>query len=157
MSRSAQVFGALLRNRRFVRAPIGLYRHGLGWLFGQRTLMLEHKGRTSGLPRYVVLEVVDRPAPDRYLVVAGFGERAQWLRNVRADPHVRVSVGTRRAAPALATELDRAGADEAIAAYARKRPHTWAMLRDTMEQALGTPVDTLPIVALDLAAGAVRA
>lgn len=49
-----------LRNRRLVRSPIWLYRHGLGWLLGPRVLMLEHVGRKTGEPRYVCLEVVQR-------------------------------------------------------------------------------------------------
>lgn len=55
--------------------------------------MLEHHGRTSGQRRHVVLEVVDHPSPDRYVVVSGFGQRAQWFRNVATDPRVRVYVG----------------------------------------------------------------
>ena len=50
-----------LRTRWLVRAPINLYRVGLGFLFGTRLLMLEHVGRRTGARRYVVLEVVDRP------------------------------------------------------------------------------------------------
>lgn len=146
----ARLGGRVLRNRRLVRAPIWLYQHGLGWLLGHRMLMLEHRGRRSGLARHVVLEVVDRPRPDRYLVVSGFGERAQWFRNVRADPRVRVSVARERDRPATATLLSDAERDAALAAYARKRPRTWEQLRATMEQALGTPVATLPVVALDL-------
>ncbi|MET8156751.1 hypothetical protein ABZT47_10295 [Sphaerisporangium sp. NPDC005289] len=40
----------VLRTRRLVRAPIWLYRAGLGILFGSRLLMLEHIGRTTGAP-----------------------------------------------------------------------------------------------------------
>ncbi|TPX00919.1 nitroreductase family deazaflavin-dependent oxidoreductase, partial [Schumannella luteola] len=67
-----------LRTRWFVRAPIGLYRRGLGWIMGDRILMLEHTGRTSGEPRFVCLEIVERSADDRLRIVSGFGERAQW-------------------------------------------------------------------------------
>jgi len=57
---------ALLQVRWFVRSPIWLYRARLGFVFGSRLLMLEHVGRTSGHRRYVVLEVIARPAPGRY-------------------------------------------------------------------------------------------
>ena len=67
-----------------VRAPITLYRHGLGWVFGRRVLMLEHTGRRSGQARFVCLEVVERPGPDRVVIVSGFGERAEWYRNLHA-------------------------------------------------------------------------
>jgi deazaflavin-dependent oxidoreductase (nitroreductase family) len=46
--------------------------------------------RKSGLGRYVVLEVVDHPTPDSYVVASGFGEKAQWFRNVKANPRMRV-------------------------------------------------------------------
>ena len=80
----------LLQTRQLVRAPIWLYRARLGLLFGTRLLMLEHTGRTSGQQRYVVLEVVDHPWPDRWIVASGFGERAQWVRNIQVDPRVQI-------------------------------------------------------------------
>ncbi|WP_420112407.1 nitroreductase family deazaflavin-dependent oxidoreductase [Pseudactinotalea sp.] len=139
-----------LRSRGFVRAPIGLYRRGLGWLLGRRILMLEHRGRRSGLVRRVVLEVIGHPLPGRYVVVAGFGERADWLRNVRAHPEVRVSVGRLRSAPATARELPRQDTTEVLESYQRAHPLAWAVLSRTIEQSLGTDLESLPVVALDL-------
>ena len=55
--------GRLLRTRWVVRGPLWLYRMRLGFRLGNRMLMLEHRGRSSGLRRYAVLEVVDRPPP----------------------------------------------------------------------------------------------
>jgi deazaflavin-dependent oxidoreductase (nitroreductase family) len=91
--------------RWLVRAPIWLYRGGLGIVFGSRLLMLEHTGRTAGARRYAVLEVIDRPSPGRYVVSSGFGARTQWFRNVQANPHVRVYLGSRRPVPATARLL----------------------------------------------------
>lgn len=149
-SPAARVAGRALRTRWLVRLPILVFRGGLGFLFGQRLLMLEHRGRKSGLPRQVVLEVVAHPEAGRYVVVSGFGERAQWLRNVRANPQVRVSVGRYRTRPATAAILDRAAADSMLEIYQRMHPRAWAQLRGTMEHALGTKIATLPVVALDL-------
>jgi hypothetical protein len=42
------------------RAPIWLYRLGLGGLLGSHFVLLNHVGRKSGQPRQTVLEVVDR-------------------------------------------------------------------------------------------------
>ena len=89
----ADLGARILRNRRLVRAPIWLYRLCAGALLGSRVLMLEHIGRTSGRARYVVLEAVGHPAPDSYVVASGFGAKAQWFRNIRANPHVRVWAG----------------------------------------------------------------
>ena len=128
---------AVLRRRALARAPIALYRLGLGVLFGSRMLLLEHVGRTSGAPRYAVLEVTDRPGPGRYVVVSGFGERAQWFRNVVAEPRVRVSVGRRRAVPATAHRLPQDRAAALFADYPRRHPRAWARLEPTIRAACG--------------------
>lgn len=141
---------AALRTRWFVRAPIGLYRRGWGWLLGERLLMLEHRGRRSGLARQVVLEVVGRPRPGSYLVAAGFGERAQWLRNVRAEPRVRVSTGRHRSVPATARELDRTDAGIWLERYTTEHPFAWSVLSVTMQEGLGTDIEHLPVVELTL-------
>jgi hypothetical protein len=74
-----RVGARVLANRALMRAPIWLYRARLGFLFGSRTLMLEHIGRNSGARRYVVLEVVGHPTPDVYVIASGFGLRAPEL------------------------------------------------------------------------------
>lgn len=89
----AGLAASLLRKRRVMRLPILLYRAHQGILLDHRFLLLEHRGRRSGLVRRTVLEVVERPSRDRYLVVSSLGERAEWLRNLRAEPHARVAVG----------------------------------------------------------------
>ncbi|RJO73410.1 nitroreductase family deazaflavin-dependent oxidoreductase [Nocardia panacis] len=146
----ARLSSKALRTRWFVRAPIGLYRAGLGIVFGVRLLMLEHIGRSSGARRYVVLEVVDHPETDRYVVVSGFGPRAQWYRNIEAEPRVRVSIGLRRSIPAIATPMSKSESDAALARYAQRHPRAWRKLRAAIEHAVGHPVDTLPMVSLRL-------
>lgn len=148
-------FGAgLLRVRWFVRAPIWLYRARLGFLFGSRLLMLEHVGRKSGHRRYVVLEVVDHPSPGRYVVVSGFGRRAQWFRNIEANPSVRVWITHHAADTAAAHRLGEEAASRALARYAGAHPRAWAKLRPILEETLGARIDErgtdLPLVALDL-------
>ncbi|MGW5441531.1 nitroreductase family deazaflavin-dependent oxidoreductase [Nocardia asteroides] len=142
----ARLGGRALKTRRFVRAPIALYRLGLGFMFGTRLLMLEHIGRRTGARRYVVLEVVDRPAPGEYVIVSGFGDRAQWYRNIRAHSDVRVWCGLRRAAQATATPMTDAEAAVALDRYIRNHPGAWKNLRAAIEHATGAPVDTLPMV-----------
>ncbi|MFE3542623.1 nitroreductase family deazaflavin-dependent oxidoreductase [Nocardia sp. NPDC059177] len=137
-----------LRTRWLVRAPIALYRAGFGFLLGRRLLMLEHRGRVSGERRFVVLEVVEQPVADEYVIVSGFGVRSQWYRNVVADPSVRISTGFRRNLPATATPMTEQESADALARYARQHPRAWKQLRATIEQATGAPVDTLPMVRL---------
>lgn len=118
--------------------------------------MLEHVGRTSGLRRYVVLEVVDHPSPRRYVVVSGFGDRAQWFRNVEANPQVRVYLGSRTPATATAHRLDKDASAASLRRYANAHPRSWAKLRPVLEQTLGTRIDEhgteLPLIAIDLLA-----
>jgi hypothetical protein len=57
-------------------------------------------------------------------VAAGFGPRSQWLRNIAADPFVRVQVGWRRPVDATAVRLPRAESALAMVTYARD--HQWA-------------------------------
>lgn len=154
--RVAAAGAAMLRVRWFVRAPIWLYRARLGFLFGTRLLMLEHIGRTSGERRYVVLEVVVRPTPDSYIVVSGFGAKAQWFRNIVANPHVMVYLGSHRPRPATARVLDRDHSSGALTDYAAAHPRAWRTLRPVLETTLGAQIDdhatALPLVALDLGA-----
>ncbi|MFE4461369.1 nitroreductase family deazaflavin-dependent oxidoreductase [Nocardia tengchongensis] len=140
-----------LRTRWVVRAPITVYRIGLGFVFGTRLLMLEHIGRRSGRPRYVVLEVVDHPRSDQYIVVSGFGTRAQWYRNIIANPTVRISIGIRRSTPATATAMTRAESALALDRYIERHPKAWIKLRGTIKAATRAPLDTLPMVRLTTA------
>jgi len=123
-----------LHTRWFVRSPIWLFRHGLGFLLGERLLMLTHRGRTSGEARFVVLEVSDRPAPDRIVVVAGLGPRSQWYRNVQADPRVLVTIGRLRDARARATTMAPDDGAAMLATYAAEHPGSWDTLRPVVAE-----------------------
>jgi deazaflavin-dependent oxidoreductase (nitroreductase family) len=148
----------LLRSRRLMRAPIWIYRARAGALLGSRLLMLEHIGRKSGARRDVVLEVVDHPTPETFLVASGFGGKAQWFRNVAANPRVRVYVGSHPPVAATARVLDQHEADRALASYRDRHPRAWARFKPVLEETLGGPInDTgteLPLVELRLDAAA---
>lgn len=153
LSRAIAAGGArLLGTRALMRAPIWIYRARLGFLFGSRMLMLEHIGRRTGAPRQVVLEVFDHPTPDKYVVVSGFGTRAQWFRNVQANSAVRVYASGRPPAPAIARPLDQEEADRAMAAYRRRHARAWARFKPVIEETLGEPVNdtntALPMIEL---------
>src|SRR5215475_8478096 len=149
MSRSSELLGRILKNRWLVRAPIWLYRFHLGFLFGRRMLLLEHIGRKSGARRYAVLEVVDHPGADEYVIVSGFGEKSQWYRNVVANPYVRVSVGLRRDVSATATPMTSEAVEETLGRYAEQHPRTWRALRDAMAEAMDSPDLEVPMVRLE--------
>jgi deazaflavin-dependent oxidoreductase (nitroreductase family) len=143
-----------LRIRALMRLPIWIYRARAGALLGSRLIMLEHIGRTSGIRRNVVLEVVGRPTPDSWLVASGFGDKAQWFRNITANPRVRVYAGSRPAAEASARVLTQGEADSALRDYISRHPQAWNRFRPVLERTLGGPItdtDTaLPIVELRL-------
>lgn len=143
----------LMRVRWFVRAPVWAYRARLGFLFGSRLLMLEHTGRKTGARRYVALEIVGHIGPTGYVVASGFGERAQWFRNIQADPRVRIHLGSHRPAPATARVLARDEVARVLATYACAHPRAWAAFSPVLEHTLGTPLGdaaaALPLVVLD--------
>lgn len=150
----ARVGGRLLRTRRFVRAPIWLFEHRLGFLLGSRVLLLQHRGRKTGELRQAVLEVFAHPEPDVYMVPSGFGTRSQWFKNLQHDPHCFVTAGRGRPRPAVARRLPPDEADAALRDYIARHPKQWEHGRAVVEDTLGqriTPENTgLPIVELRL-------
>ena len=139
-----------LRTRWFVRSPIPLFKAGLGFVFGGRLLLLEHTGRKSGEPRYVALEKVDRPTKDRIVIASGFGEKAQWYRNLQADPTCRVWIGLERARPATARTLSRDEAAQVLDRYRKRNPKAYAALSGVIEEATNSTIDDIPFVELQL-------
>lgn len=109
-------------SRILFRAPLILYRLGLGPLLGGRFLLLHHVGRKSGLERQAVLEVVDDDRQsDTYFVASGFGRQSQWFKNVQVNPLVTIQVGPRRL-EARAEVLDPQASAEKMVDYARRHP-----------------------------------
>jgi deazaflavin-dependent oxidoreductase (nitroreductase family) len=144
------VASRLLQTRAVMRAPIWLYRHRAGWLFGTRMLMLEHVGRRSGVARYVCLEVVERPSVGEIVVVSGFGTGAQWYQNLLVDPSCRVSIGTRNSVAARARFLTDEESAAALGRYQKAHPKAWQRLRGAIETAVGHEVEGVPMVNLKL-------
>lgn len=82
------------------RLPIYLYHLHVGWLLGHRFLLLTHRGRKSGRVRQTVLEVVSYdPRTRESVVVSGWGERADWYRNIQASPALEIQTGRDRYVP----------------------------------------------------------
>jgi len=140
----------------FLRAPQALYRLHLGWLLGNRFLMLRHVGRKSGEERRTVLEVVEHDSTTRiYYVASGWGEKSQWLRNVAANPDVVVQVRG-RVWTAKAERLTTQEAQVVFGRYAQRHPKAYRKLAKLMlERELGAGSDDLvefarstPLVAL---------
>jgi deazaflavin-dependent oxidoreductase (nitroreductase family) len=108
--------------RRLLRAPIALYRLGLGGLLGRRFLLLEHVGRRTGRLRHTVLEVVRHDAvTDAYFVAVGFGPRSDWYRNLEQTPECVIQTGRRHSRRRASTLAPAEGAD-LLADYAARHP-----------------------------------
>ena len=123
--------------RMFYRFPIILYRLGLGGLMGKRMLLLEHVGRKSGKRRRAVLEVIRHdPTVGVYYVVSGFGKRSDWLRNIEANPDVRISVEG-KSIPAIAALLNRERSAAEILDYAERNPR---LIKTLARSLLGYPL-----------------
>ena len=141
--------------RAFMRAPIWLYRVGLGGLLGQRFVHITHLGRVSGRARHVVLEVVSKEtASGTYYVAAAWGERSDWYRNLMKTPRCTVQVG-RATFDATAMRLDPDAAEEVLLDYARKHPTAMRALAkgmgfdvDGSEEQYRAVARQLPIVSL---------
>lgn len=125
--------------RRFLfRAPIWLYRVGLGGLMTKRMVLLNHVGRKSGLPRQAVVEVTKYDADhDTYYVASGWGKKADWYRNLLATPDITIQVGWRKMA-VTAVPLTPEQSGEVMADYARRYPTAARVLS---ERLLGYEVD----------------
>ncbi|MFZ6026168.1 MAG: nitroreductase family deazaflavin-dependent oxidoreductase [Chloroflexota bacterium] len=119
------------------RAPLWLYRLGLGGLLGRRFVLLKHIGRKSGQLRQAVVEVVHYDqAMGAYFVASGFGEKADWYKNLMAHPDITIQVGNQRM-NVHAERLPLPQATEIMLDYNRRHP---AALR-TLSGLLGYRTD----------------
>ena len=61
----------------------GYFERAPGWV------LLTTRGRKTGLPREVLLPCAR--TDDTVIVMSTYGERSDWMRNLRKDPNVRVT------------------------------------------------------------------
>lgn len=107
--------------RLLMRAPIPLLRLRLGWMLGNRFLLLETRGRRSGRRRWTALEIPLRDPPDTWYLASGWGPESDWYRNVAARPFATATIGFRR----FECAVDVVGPDASaglMARYAREHP-----------------------------------
>ena len=67
------------------------HRDLLGEHAGDGVCLLQTVGRTSGRPR--TIEIWFATDGERVYLLAGGRHRAHWVRNLMADPHVRLRIG----------------------------------------------------------------
>jgi deazaflavin-dependent oxidoreductase (nitroreductase family) len=68
--------------------PVHLWRLGMAPVIGKLMMLITHTGRISGLPRRTMVEYFTMDG--KKYVASGFGNQAQWYRNIETDPHVTI-------------------------------------------------------------------
>jgi|SRR5581483_4616995 deazaflavin-dependent oxidoreductase (nitroreductase family) len=111
------------------RLPSLMFRLRLGRLFGERLAEIVHRGRKTGLPRTVIVELCDGSvASGRLVYVAAYGGNAQWIKNLRASAPVSIQVGGATFDSPRCEFLDPDATRQAVAAYWRRYPKVAAFL-----------------------------
>lgn len=130
--------------RQLLRVPSALYDWHAGWLLGGRFLRLTHVGRRSGMCHHTVLEVVghDRDRGE-VIVMAGFGQSADWYRNIQAQPAVEVIVGRQRFSP-IQRMLDEDEAVNVLADYERRNRWISPVVHRVLSWLVGWPYSGKP-------------
>lgn len=123
---------------RLLRAPLWIYRRNLGVLLGNRFLYLAHQGRLTGLRRETVLEVarLDRESGE-IVVFAAWGNRADWVKNLRAGRALELRIGHLRLPEPEHRFLPDEERRAVLVSYQAAYPVTWWMLA----RCLGLPPD----------------
>ncbi|MFV1969697.1 MAG: nitroreductase family deazaflavin-dependent oxidoreductase [Acidimicrobiia bacterium] len=137
--------------RLIYRAPIYVYRAGLGRLMSKRLLLLTHTGRNSGEPRYAVLEVARYDEQNgAFFVPAAYGLKSDWYRNLRRTPEAKINHRGMHQ-DVLAETISTDAATDEFAAYATSHPRAAANLGKMMGIPFEDPravAETIPLVAL---------
>lgn len=115
--------------RLLLRAPLLIYRAGLGRVLGSRFVYLAHAGRKTGLRRETVLEVVgfDTARPE-VVVAAAWGGRSDWFRNIQAAPAIELRIAGHRWQRPSHRLLPVGERDAVLRAYRRSHPWAWRYL-----------------------------
>lgn len=116
----------------FFKVPVFLYKIGLGGferLIGAEWMLLTTVGRKSGKARQTMVDILEYDkGADTYYIEAAYGARADWYKNIQANPAFHAQVGRRKfAARAGALTADGA-ADKLVEFYRRKPAYTRSVM-----------------------------
>src|SRR5689334_13043185 len=82
-----------------LKLPLLLYRTGLGWLLGNRFMLLTHIGRSSGKVRQTVLAVLSFDPKTREIKAISAWSASDWYKNILKLPALQVDTGFTRYVP----------------------------------------------------------
>jgi deazaflavin-dependent oxidoreductase (nitroreductase family) len=139
------------------RLPVWVYRLHLGWLLGDRFLLLTHLGRKSGIPHQTVLEVIGHDkSTDAYFVIAAFGERSDWLLNILQHPEVTITIRGRQRT-VQARQVPEGDGAQILLDYANRHPIAFREISvlltgrsmDPSKENCGQLIQSRPVVAFE--------
>jgi deazaflavin-dependent oxidoreductase (nitroreductase family) len=131
--------------RRVFRAPILLYRCGLGPLVGHNVLILRTVGRQTGRAHHTAMRFEYDPKTDTFYVLSGWRGRTDWYRNVSRDRRVEVRVGTRRFVT-LAELLPPEASEPVLRSYLARNPMAIGTIRKETGTRIAAPEDLSTVV-----------
>jgi deazaflavin-dependent oxidoreductase (nitroreductase family) len=109
----------------FFKAPLFMHKLGLGgWerIIGAQWMLIRTTGRKTGKRRETLVDVMDyNQATDTYYIEAAYGSRADWYKNIKANPTFEAQVG-RRKFQANAVELTEKDTGEMLVQFFRRNP-----------------------------------
>ena len=136
------------------RMPLKAYQRNVGPATSRTFMAFTHTGRRTGQPHEAVAMVLRYDqATGEAVICAGWGPETDWVRNLRANPAVKVQLGGETFAPQQRFLAEQEAFDVA-AAFRLEHPHRlrlisrllgWGDLRD--DAALRKSVRTHPFVA----------
>ncbi len=110
--------------KHLLHLPVHLYRMRLGFLLGDRFVLITHRGRKTGQDHQTTVEVVEHDEQTHeYIVCSGTGPDADWYRNLAARPASAIQVRNRSWVPTQRV-LDDEEAARRFAAYETRHPGT---------------------------------
>jgi deazaflavin-dependent oxidoreductase (nitroreductase family) len=115
------------------RAPVWIFRAHFGFVFGHRMVYLVTRGRRSGVRRETVLEATRyNQTAGLVVVISGWGERADWYRNLLSAPALEIRIGGRRYSKPPHRLLDTDQIALLLEDYRRARPWSWRSFGSSM-------------------------
>jgi deazaflavin-dependent oxidoreductase (nitroreductase family) len=108
--------------------PVHLWRLGLGPIIGRFSVLISHTGRKTGLTRRTMTEL--HVVNGKKYAPSGFGRRAQWYRNIEADP--RVTIQTAAGAESVIARRVTDG-DELLSLMDLEAPKNRVMVRSFLD------------------------
>ncbi|HET8930374.1 MAG TPA: nitroreductase family deazaflavin-dependent oxidoreductase [Acidimicrobiales bacterium] len=140
--------------KHLLRIPVYVFRWRLGFVLGERIVLISHTGRRSGRSYQSPVEVVEHDrTTHEYIVCSGTGPDADWYRNLKADPATLIQVGNRRWTPTQRF-LDPDEAAQRFRHYEAEHPGASRQLLDMMgnsydgtDEGRRSMMDRMPMIA----------